>query len=147
MANQIIESTAQSPGHYRRPSTVEVKCPWVGIRLIFSVKSIQFWYNKDVKQRERWWYKTTIQLWFCLRKKPRINSVRVNCVHDLFELFEAAKYSKNLPSLLNVKARLHGRFLWRFFSFWRMRLSGWVTKVLIYIALHRWSNTFVSQSI
>ena len=42
-----------------------------------------------------------------------------------------------------LKARLHGRF----FSFWRMRLSGWVTKVLIYIALHRWSNTFVSQSI
>ena len=24
---------------------------------------------------------------FCLRKKPRINSVRVNCVYDLFELF------------------------------------------------------------
>ena len=30
--------------------------------------------------------------------------------------------------------------MWLFFSFWRMRLSGWVTKVLIYIALHRWSN-------
>ena len=34
-----------------------------------------------------------------------------------------------------VKARLRGRFLGRFFSFCRMRLSGWVTKVLIYIAL------------
>ena len=30
------------------------------------------------------------QLWFCLRKKPRINSVRVNCVHDLLELFEGS---------------------------------------------------------
>ena len=48
----------------------------------------------------------------------------------------------------NLVARFPPRFLSRIFSFWRMRLSGWVTKlVLIYIALHRWPNTFVSQSI
>ena len=45
--------------------------------------------------------------------------------------------------VVDVKARLHVQF----FSFWRMRLSGWVTKLLIYIALHKWSNTFVKQSI
>ena len=39
------------------------------------------------------------QLRFCLRKKRRINSVRVNCVHDLFEVFEASKYSNNFPSV------------------------------------------------
>ena len=44
------------------------------------------------------------QLWFCLKKKPRINTVRVNCVHDFSELFEASKYSKNLPTMqFNVK--------------------------------------------
>ena len=41
----------------------------------------------------------------------------------------------------------HLRNIQVFFSFWRMRLSGWVANVLIYTALHRWSNTFVSQSI
>ena len=45
------------------------------------------------------------QLWFCLRKKPRIHSVSVNCVYVLFELFEASKYSKNMPSV-NVKVPL-----------------------------------------
>ena len=55
------------------------------------------WLNRDFQQRER--CKIDNQLWFCLRKKPRINSVRVNCVYDLFELFEASKYSKNVPSV------------------------------------------------
>ena len=36
---------------------------------------------------------------FCLRKKPPINSVWVNCVYDLSELFEASKYSNNFPSV------------------------------------------------
>ena len=55
----------------------------------------------------------------------------------------------------SFKARLHGRFFWRFFSFWRMRLSGWVTKVLIYIdVFHKWrlwhgndARMFFSRSI
>ena len=34
---------------------------------------------------------------FVFRKKLRIISVRVNCVHNLSELFEASKYLKNLP--------------------------------------------------
>ena len=54
------------------------------------------------------------------------------------------RYSRVVQGAMGTyKTRLHERFFWRFFSFWRMRLSSWVTKVLIYIALHRWSNTFV----
>ena len=54
------------------------------------------------------------------------------------------RYSRVVQGQMGTyKTRLHERFFWRFFSFWRMRLSSWVTKVLIYIALHRWSNTFV----
>ena len=55
------------------------------------------WLNRDFQQRER--CKIDNQLWFCLRKKRRINSIRVNCVYDLFELFEASKYSKNVHSV------------------------------------------------
>ena len=45
-----------------------------------------------------------------------------------FVFFYKSKYTKVgvLPIYRkrSLKARLHGRFLWRFFSFWRMRLSG-----------------------
>ena len=43
-----------------------------------------------------------------------------------------------------LKARWHGWFLLRFFSFWRMRLSGWVTKVLICIALHSLCTAWIT---
>ena len=50
--------------------------------------------NRNLKERE--WCKRTR---FGFRKKRRINSVRVNCVRDLFELFEDSQYSKNFLSV------------------------------------------------
>ena len=40
------------------------------------------------------------QLWFCLKVNPRINSVRVNCVYELWKLLEASIYSKILPPMV-----------------------------------------------
>ena len=49
------------------------------------------------EQQERWQCKTNSLIWFCHRKKQRINTVIVNCVHDFSDICGASKYSKNLP--------------------------------------------------
>ena len=55
------------------------------------------------------------QVWFCLRKKPRINSVRVNCVYtwpfrDLFQ-----ELAISVGSMLNL---IHG--VWNVYSLRRL---------------------------
>ena len=57
--------------------------------------------NMDLKQRERWRCKT-IRFGLVLALEWTVH------VHDLFQFFVASKYSKNLPSLLNVKPNLLG---------------------------------------
>ena len=49
------------------------------------------------ERQERWQCKTNSLIWFCHRKKQRINTVIVDCVHDFSDICGASKYSKNLP--------------------------------------------------
>ena len=93
------------------------------IAIIYFIKKKQFGVmctlRRNGRRNLKWIPSTSLR-----RTENNIRSGRLHAVQQFF---------------WTLKTRLHGRF----FSFWRMRLSGRVTKVLIYKALHRWSNTFV----
>ena len=55
---------------------------------------------------DSWPWPTTITCFGFVFKKRGINCVRVNCVHDLFELFNASKYSKNFPQVAHRETEL-----------------------------------------
>ena len=81
---------------------------------MFIISKGYVYNTRDLKQRERWRCKNN-QLWFCLRKKPRINSVRVNFVYDRSKLFSI---QRTCYQWLNVKPNpLGSQFTsWNVFS-------------------------------